>query len=45
MKRLLVALTVAALLALFAIPALASQVRPSDPSVNAAGMTLRSMKK
>ncbi|HWI53538.1 MAG TPA: hypothetical protein VNT01_15455 [Symbiobacteriaceae bacterium] len=33
MKRLLVALAVAALLAIFTVPALAQQGRPSDPSV------------
>ncbi|HWH70879.1 MAG TPA: hypothetical protein VNT26_15935 [Candidatus Sulfotelmatobacter sp.] len=31
MKRLLVALTVVALLAVFAVPALAQQARPIDP--------------
>lgn len=31
MKRLLVALTVVALLAVFAVPALANQIRPIDP--------------
>lgn len=33
MKRLLVALVVAALLAIFAIPAFANQNKPIDPSV------------
>lgn len=39
MKRLLVALTVAALLAILAVPALASQRGPVDPSVQGTGMT------
>ena len=39
MKRLLVALTVAALLAILAVPALASQNRPVDPSAQSSGLT------
>lgn len=34
MKRLLIALTVAALLAIFALPAFANQGRPIDPSIH-----------
>lgn len=43
MKRLLVALAVAALLAIFTVPALAHQGRPSDPS--AESQSYRSIKK
>ncbi|HYF93189.1 MAG TPA: hypothetical protein VD969_13245 [Symbiobacteriaceae bacterium] len=39
MKRLMVALAVAALLGIFAVPALASQNRPVDPSAVGSGMT------